>query len=568
MRNRKFVPALTGLALTGLLALSACGSGASSGGNVQNNEQLASKTTDINPQDPANLTDGHFVWPLDDYLPNWNGNEVDGNDENDVPVYSAMLPRLFLVQPDGTSKVNPDYLTSATVTSTSPQVITYEFNPKAHWTDGKPLSWQDLKAQWQAMNGADPAFQTASTSGYADIASVTQGKSATEAVVTFSQPYAEWQGLFAHFSPLYPQSVNATPDSFNSSLANGPTEASAGPFKLGSFDKNNGTITLVRNPDWWGAKPVLSQIIFQVVSRDNRADALQNNEISLAPLGASADLYRRAQAMSNVTIHTAVAANFNDVWFDGKTGKLLSDQKLRVAVAKGINSVSFTKAAVGSYITNPVPIGNHIYTPGSKYHEDHSSILAYDPAEAGKEMDADGWTLAPGAKYRTKNGAELDLSILDNSDASDSLDKEQNTLLINQLAAIGIKATVNLVPSAQFATLEDKFNWDLQMNGWLVSPFPISRTAGHYTLNGDNPSNYEQIGNATINNLYAQANGTLDDTARAKLGNEIDTQLWQEAIDVPLFQSPGVVITNKYLANMGAFGFSDADYTRIGFVKH
>ena len=565
MRNRGL--ALVGVAVAGLLVLSACGSGGS-GGNVQNNQQLASKTTDINPQDPSTLVDGKFVYPLDNWLSNWNGNEVDGADENNTPVYAALLPKLFLVQPDGTDKMNPDYLTSATVTSTSPQTIVYDFNPKAHWTDGKPLSWQDLKAQWQALNGTNDGYQSSSTSGYSDISSVTQGKTATEAVVTFSQPYAEWKGLFSYFSPLYPQAVNVTPDAFNNSLTGGPTYASAGPFKLGSYDKNAGSITLVRNPDWWGAKPVLSQIIFQVVSRDNRADALQNNEITAAPLGASADLYRRAQAMSNVTIHTAVAANFNDVWFDGKAGRPLSDENLRVAIAKGIDADAFTKAAVGSYVTNPVPIGNHIFTPGSKYHEDHTSILAYSQAEAGKELDAAGWKLAPGAKYRTKNGAELDLSILDDADQSDSLDKEQVTLLINQLAAIGVKGTANFQPDAQFNALQDKYQWDLELNGWRVSPFPVSRTAAHYTLTAaGNPSNYEQIGNDTINNLYAQANATLDDDARAKIGNQIDTELWKEAVDVPLFQSPGVVITSKKLANFGAFGFADWDYTKIGFLK-
>ena len=558
--------ALAGVATAGLLLLSACGSG-SGGGNVQNNEQLASKTTDLNPQDPATLVDGRFVYPLDNWLSNWNGNQVNGNDENNTPVYDALLPRLFLVQPDGTATMNTDYLTSATVTSTSPQTVVYDLNPKAHWTDGTPLSWQDLKAQWQALNGSNSAYQPGSTSGYADISSITQGRSATEAVVTFSRPYAEWKGLFSYFSPLFPQSVNATPDAFNNSLANGPSYASAGPFKVASFDKNKGTITMVRNPDWWGAKPVLSQLIFQVVSRDNRADALQNGEISAAPLGASADLYRRAQAMTNVTIHTAVAANFNDLWFDGDSGRLTADQNLRVAIAKAVNADAFTKAAVGSYVTNPVPIGNHIFTPGSKYHEDHSSVLAYNTADAAKELDADGWTLAAGAKYRTKNGQELDLSVLDDADQSDSLDKEQVNLLINQMAAIGVKATLNMQPDAQFTQLMDKYDWDLMLNGWRVSPFPVSRTASHYTLTAGNTSNYEQIGNDTINNLYTQANATLDDDARARIGNQIDLELWKEAVDVPLFQSPGVVITDKKLANFGAFGFADWDYTKIGFMK-
>ena len=139
---RRNTAVLMGVALAGAVTLAACGSGGSSAQNLHNVQQLAGKRSDINPRDPATLVDGNFVWPLDAWLPNWNGNEVDGNDENDVPVYSAIEPELFTIESDGTTQPNPDYLTSAKVTSTSPQVITLDFNPKAHWTDGSPLSWQ------------------------------------------------------------------------------------------------------------------------------------------------------------------------------------------------------------------------------------------------------------------------------------------------------------------------------------------------------------------------------------------------------------------------------------------
>ncbi len=127
---------------------------------------------------------------------------------------------------------------------------------------------------------------------------------------------------------------------------------------------------------------------------------------------------------------------------------------------------------------------------------------------------------------------------------------------------------MNAVPSAQTSELTDKGEWDIQSNGWLVSPFPVSRTSSHYVLNPNNMgSNYEQIGNAQINNLYQVANTTLDPTKRAELGNQIDTLLWQEAVDVPLFQSPGVAVVSKKVANFGAFGFGDVNYTKIGFLK-
>lgn len=560
---------LIGLLGVGVIAVTAaCGSGNSASHTLPNVQQLASRTSDINPKDPSTLVDGNFVWPLDLWLPNWNGNEVDGNDENDVPVYSAMMPELFTINPDGTTTPNPNYLSSAKVTSTSPQTVTLDFNPKAHWTDGKPLSWQDIKAEWQALNGKNSAYQAVTNQGFVDISSVTEGKDATETVITFAKPFAEWQSLFTRLSPLYPQSVNDTPNAFNTALANGPSQVSAGPFKLQSFDKNQKTIVLVRNPEWWGPKPVLSKLVFQVVARDNRADAIANNEITYTPLFASADLYKQAEQMPNVVIRDAVAANFNDVWFNGRPGALFADQKLRVAVAKGVNVDAITKAAIGPIEPNPVPIGDHLYTPGLKYHEDHTSLLAYNPAEAKKELDADGWTLPAGKQYRTKNGKELDISLLD-STSDDQTGLEINKLLIGQMAAIGVKATVNAVPDEQYNELLDKGQWDIAANGWLVSPFPVSRTSSHYVLDPNNmSSNYEQIGNDTINNLYQQANQTLDPAQRAKIGNQIDVELWKEAVDVPLFQSPGVAVVNKYVANFGAFGFGDVDYTKIGFVKH
>ena len=52
----------------------------------------------------------------------------------------------FAVRPDGGRMpdlsvfLNTDLLTSATLTSTSPQTIVYKINPKAVWSDGQPIT--------------------------------------------------------------------------------------------------------------------------------------------------------------------------------------------------------------------------------------------------------------------------------------------------------------------------------------------------------------------------------------------------------------------------------------------
>jgi peptide/nickel transport system substrate-binding protein len=546
------------------LLVSGCAAGGTAAQNLQNSAQLADKTLDINPRDPATLHDGNFVWPLTTWQPNWNYNQVDGTDDDEKSVLNAILPRLVLIQPDGTAKMNPDYVTAARVTSTAPQVVTYDLNPKARWTDGTPLDWQDFRAQWAAMNGSDPKFEAATTTGYSDIASVARGADDHQVVVTFSKPFAEWQSLF---TLLYPRAVNADADTFNTSLTAGPPSISAGPFKVQRVDKGANTIVLARDDGWWGPKAVLSKITFQVVSIANWADALANGEITYAPLAANADLYRRAQSMPNIAIRTTVAANYNNVQFDARPGKVLSDPKVRSAVAKAIDPGAIERAVIGTIEPNPVPIGNHLYLPGTKYHQDHSAGLTFDLARAQRELDAAGWTRAAGAQYRRKDGKELDLSLLGSDNSSDTVVDAMIRLLVSQLAAAGVKVTVDPISDSEYTTTVDKGDWDIVTGGWFVSPFAISATAPQYLLTPNSTGqNWGQIGDPAINSLYERANATLDDTARAALGNEIDAALWREAVDVPTYQSPGVRLVARNVANFGAFGFSDVDYPRIGFT--
>jgi peptide/nickel transport system substrate-binding protein len=566
--NRISAAALIGSALAVTLVVSGCGGGSSANHPLQNSNQLAHKDEDINPRDPATLVDGNFVWPLDEWLPNWNFNQVDGGNENEPDVFGAYLPSFFTIQPDTSAVINHDYLTSATVTSTNPQVITYDINPKAKWSNGDPLSWTDLKTQWQALNGSNTAYQVNQTTGYADIASITQGSSPQQAVVTFKQPFAEWQYLFSRDSPLYPPSVNATPDAFNTSLLNGPSTISAGPFIVSSIDKNNNTIVMTRNPGWWGAKPVLSKIVYQVVPRQNRSDALANGEVTETSLFADPSLYKAAHSMPNVAIRESIAENFNDYLLNGRSGAPLSDPKVRTAVVTGIDGDVFTKAVIGSIEPNPVPVGNHIYLPGTKYYQDNSQATAYNLPKAKSELDADGWKVAPGKQYRTKNGQEFDVSFLDTTDDTDPTDVQTDTLMINQFAALGIKATLNRIPTAQYQSAIDKGQWDVTSGGWISSAFPISTMETTYYLDPNNQGqNFGEIGSTEIDNLFNQANQTLDPDARAKLGNQIDKDIWGLGEDLVTFQSPGVRLVNKNVANFGAFGFADIDYTKIGFIK-
>ena len=56
--------------------------------------------------------------------------------------------------------VNTDYFTSVELTSTNPQVVTYTINPKAVWSDGTPITWEDIASQIHATSGKDKASRS------------------------------------------------------------------------------------------------------------------------------------------------------------------------------------------------------------------------------------------------------------------------------------------------------------------------------------------------------------------------------------------------------------------------
>ena len=59
----------------------------------------------------------------------------------------------------------------------------------------------------------------------------------------------------------------------------------------------------------------------------------------------------------------------------------------------------------------------------------------------------------------------------------------------------------------------------------------------------------------------------LDAGKARDLANEADELIWGLGFSLPLFQTPGNVAVRKNLANFGAAGLGDVNYTAIGFMK-
>jgi peptide/nickel transport system substrate-binding protein len=547
------------LLLVAGLALTGCSPAINLAPTAGSNASIGT-TSDINPRDPATLRDGGDLrLALSDFPPNFNILNVDGNSAEVAGMMKATLPRAFILGPDGSTTVDTDYFTSVELTGTDPQVVTYTINPKAVWSDGTPITWRDIASQIHALSGADKNFAIAGPGGADRVASVTRGVDDRQAIMTFAKPYAEWRGMFAGNGMLLPASMTATPEAFNNGQLDGPGP-SAGPFTVSSLDRTTQRIVLTRNPNWWGAQPRLRTITYLVLDDAARLPALQNNTIDAVGIG-TVDQLAIAQRTKGISIRRAPAPAWSHFTFNGAHGSILEDKALRLAVSKGIDRQTIAKVVQYGLTSNPVALNNHIYVAGQEGYQDNSAIVPYDPAQAKRELDALGWKL--NGQFRERDGRQLVVRDLF-YDAQGSRVFAQ--IAQHSLAQIGVK--LELVARSGSGFFTNYINvgaFDIAQFGWLGDAFPLSALTQIYQSDG--ASNFGKIGSPEIDDAIERTLEELDPGKARALANDVDKLIWAEGFSLPLTQSPGDVAVRSTLANFGATGLADLNYTAIGFIR-
>ncbi len=543
-----------------VVAVAAVGCSANRGTPSAGGAAQVGTTNDINPQDPSKLRDGgNLRLALTEFPSNFNPLNIDGNSVDVAAIVRPTLPRAFNIAANGSLTVNTDYFTNVELTSTNPQKVTYTINPKAVWSDGTPITWEDIASQVYADSGKDKDFATASTAGYDRVGSVTSGVDDRQAVITFAKPYAEWKGMFAGNGSLEPRSMTATPDAFNKGQLTGPGP-SAGPFIVTGLDKTAQRVVLSRNPKWWGEPPKLDSITFMVLDDAARIPALQNNAIDATGI-ASLDEMTIAKRSPDIAIRRAASPTWYHFTFNGASGSILADKALRMAICKGIDRQMIANVTQRGLADNPTPLNNHIYVAGQEGYQNNSASAAFNPDQARKDLDALGWKL--NGNVREKDGKQLVVR--------DVFYEAQSTRQIaqiaqNNLAEIGVKLVLDAKPGTGFFTQYINVgDFDMAQFGWSGDAFPLSGLPQIYASNGD--SNFGKIGSPDIDAKIEQTLSALDPGTARALANEVDVMIWQEGFSLPLFQAPGNVAVRSNLANFGAAGMADLNYSTIGFMK-
>ncbi|NEW38270.1 ABC transporter family substrate-binding protein [Nocardia cyriacigeorgica] len=551
MGTRLVIPiAAIGLIMTGCSADNA---------NVEGGDVAIGTSNDINARDRSELRDGGNLRLSISSLPaTFNIWHVD-SDADASEVVAWTMPSAFQSDAAGKLTVDHDYFTSIELTNTNPQQITYTINPKAVWSDGSPITWEDMAAQGHALSGKDPNFQVSANMGFDRVEKIERGVDDRQTIVTFNNHYAEWQG---QYGTLLPKQATATPEAFNDFYRNG-MPLSSGPFMITAIDRGQNRITLGRNPTWWGDTPKLDSVTYSALDIPARIAAVQNNEVDSVDISGIEEV-TTARNTPGVQVLRTPLPRFSHFTFNGAPGSILEDPALRRAIAKGINRQAIASSTLLGVVDDPKPLNNHIYMLGQQGYQDNAGVVAYNPEQAARELDELGWKL--NGDVREKDGRQL---VIRDVMYQQDLWVQIAQIAQQNLADIGVKLVIETYPGqGLFTDIIDPGNFDIAQFTWVGSVLPLGALPQIYAYDpAQSLSNKGRIGSPELNDLIERTISELDPAKAIELANEADTMIFEEVHSLPITQSPGTVAQRVEVANWGAFGLASPDYTKVGFLK-
>ncbi|MFJ9610204.1 ABC transporter family substrate-binding protein [Kitasatospora sp. NPDC101176] len=556
---------LTALSLS--LALCSCASGQGGGSADGLPAAGTPKLTsiDVNPRDRAQLRQGGTLnLAIAQFSRQWSPIHADGSESSTISVTKPLLPTFFRSDAAGTQTVNPAYLQDAHAEQRDGrQVVVWTLNPKAHWSDGTPITWRDIEANWRALNGKDPAYKSSSSTGFELVSSVERGKDDFQAVMTFDRPFSEWQSMFngAANAPLLPASRVATPDQFNSAYLDA-IPVTAGPFKVEQLDRAAQTVTLVADPGWWGDKPVLDRIVFHAMLPNAMAAAFAKGEIDLFNNGPDVAGYQTIRNTKGAAVRRAGGPDFRQFTLNART-PALSDATVRQAVFQAINRDTVIRADLNGLDWPAVPLNNHLLVANQNAYRDNSLGLSrYDPAEAARKLDAAGWKLD--GDVRKKDGRELNLRMVIPAGVTQAQNEAATTT--RMLKDVGVKVTtVTAAANEFFDRYVNRDDFDITAYSLLGTPFPASGNRANFVQNGG--TNHVGAGSQAVDAALDRAAAAPDAATASEAINQADGELWKVAGVLPLYQRPQLYGARANLANIGAQGLSDIVWENVGFER-
>lgn len=309
-----------------------------------------------------------------------------------------------------------------------------------------------------------------------------------------------------------------------------------GPYKFKEYVPGE-KIVLTRNEDYWGTLPQVKEVEFRFISNNaTRVAALLSGDVDIidaVPTTDASALKSRSgvrvestAGVRNIYLYVDQGGERTPFVFDNDKRPLdknpLTDRRVREALSKAINR----QAIVKSIMNEQAAPSGQLLPEGVMGHVDDLSPPDYDPEGARKLLAEAGYP----------DGFQITLHGPNDRYVNDS---EVVQAVAQMWSRIGVKTTVDAMPSSVYFTRAAKLEFSAGLLGWGTgtgepdSPM-VAVLATPDAERGRGTSNDSRYSNAEFDALLDKALATIDIDEREKVYRDATRFAMNDVAIIPL----------------------------------
>ena len=440
--------------------------------------------------------------------------------------------------------------------------VSYAIHPGATWGDGTPVTTDDVIFTWQV--GRHPKSGVASNEAYRRVLSIdrTDAKHFTAHVDRVTYDYSQSAGFTLVPAHIEKPIFEAAPAEYRNRTAfkTDPTNPGLyfGPYRIAEV-VSGAHIALVPNPTWYGQEPAFDRIVVRAI--ENTA-ALEANLLSGAIDMISGD--------SGLTVDQALAfekrhgARYNIFYQQGLfyehidlnlDNPVLKDVRVRRALIHALDREALSQ----QLFEGKQPTAHASVSPLDWAHSEAIRKYPYDPAEAGRLLDAAGWRDVKDGFRHNAAGKRLTLEIM--STAGNRTRELVEQVLQSQWREAGIDVRIRNEPARVFfgETVTKRKYPAMAMFAWISSPESVPRTTLHseeIPTEANNWSGQTDTGyvNPELDKLIDAIEIELDRTKRKALWQRLQALYTEDLPVIPLYWRANPNVLPKWLKGVRPTG--------------
>lgn len=392
------------------------------------------------------------------------GNDIENFNTVTQTLASSSIAQSFVFPPLFDIDINTGLPTNTGLTTwtISEDGLTYTFTIRddANWSDGTPISANDVKFTFDAI--ARPEVETIRKSFIEHISALNVVDDKTFEVVLTDPNCNIWGDLSTLIMPAHKFAADFS--DFTSSEFNNAPDISGGPYILDEWSPDE-FVRYTANPTYFKGEPQIDTLVLQVIPDPAIvAQALISGEVDYS--GVSADALTQVEGQPNLSLLTTkvnyvqmlvlnIADPNNPSSAYDEEGNLIeqapnpffSDVRVRQAIAMGWDkdaAIELKPEGTSRMVGSIPPSITWAYN-------NDVDLYTYDPEGAAALLDEAGWVLND-AGVREKDGVpfEFELAYIAGNNNADEI----AVLIQDQLGQLGIQ--VNLLAMETGAMISEK----------------------------------------------------------------------------------------------------------------